>query len=523
MPAVLSADDMDAQMRLVNTQLTEFSPVDLSIELERSSREDFSQIELIVNQQVVPMVFIESTSINATMSRVKDTYSARLPAQPVGAGSIEAELRLDNQTINLPSLLFQVDPISQSQPFVLIASVNEGKPAYIGQVIPIDIYFYFFYQADQMQAELNHFKPANFALIGKAISELKEIRKDVYLQKIRQLVMPEVAQKHLIGPSKINARTYRKDFFGKVVPTEKRLRIEAPETLFSVLPLPAGYGDDFNGLVGQYSWNIEIENPNDLKPGGIMDLKLELNGSLLGQTVFPPDFAYIPEFISSFLITDVNAAYTEGTYTFRYAIRITDEDVTQLPALYWSYFDPDQKAYKKLQSEAVDLKLIPSLGSQIQEPLDGSDESISVDSTILALKPFKIKTRWFRLYYKDIWILGFFYASIYLFVIILLPKIAVLKHKWRSKSYHIYDQAQQNKSNWGYYKPLMEKAILEKLYEKKYVSERVVYFSDLSDHVEDQAIVQILEDLDYSLYSQDRGKEDIKKGRKTLEKLFFSL
>lgn len=522
-PLSLSADDIDAQMRLVNTQLTEFSPIDLSIELEKSSRESFSKMELIINEQVVPIVFFESTPLDPTMFRVKETYLARLPAQPIGTGAIEAELRLDKQVLKLPSLLFKVEPISEQQPFILIASVNDGLPAYIGQVIPIDIYFYFLYQADQMQADLGHLKPANFALIGKASSELIEIRKDVYLQKIRQFVMPEIAQEYLLGPSKIQARAFRKDFFGKIIPAEKSLSIEAPKTLFSVKPLPAGYEEGFNGLVGRYEWNIEVENPDNLRPGGILDLKLELRGSLLGQNVFPPDFSYIPQFRSSFLITDVNTTYREGVYTFDYAIRITDEDVTQLPELYWSYFDPDQKTYVRLSSSAVELNLIQDWASPVQQRETDKKENLSSNNDIVALKRFSLESRWFKIYYKDIWILGFFYVSVYLFVIILLPKLAVLKQKWRSKSDHIYDQAQLNIKNWGYYRPLMEKAILEKLYEKGYISKRIEYFNELDTQLENESIIHILKDLDRSFYAKDREQENFKKGREILEKLFFSL
>jgi hypothetical protein len=143
--------------------------------------------------------------------------------------------------------------------------------------------------------------------------------------------------------------------FGGGVQTIPREISSRPVTI-TVLPLPAGKPASFTGGVGQMKFEAVVDK-TELKANDPITLKITVSGSGNLKFVdaprinFPPDFeVYDPKVNPS-----LNATATAGSKTFEYLIIPRHGGTYKIPAIEFSYFDPQAKQYKTVRSNEYTL------------------------------------------------------------------------------------------------------------------------------------------------------------------------
>ena len=151
------------------------------------------------------------------------------------------------------------------------------------------------------------------------------------------------------------SRSLFEDFFGGGVQTIPREVISRPVNI-TVLPLPEGKPASFSGGVGQMKIEATV-NKTEMKANDPVTMKVTVSGNGNMRFVdaprinFPPDFeVYDPK-----TTTNLNATTTAGSKTFEYLIIPRHGGTYKIPAVEFSYFDPQAKAYKTLRTNEYTL------------------------------------------------------------------------------------------------------------------------------------------------------------------------
>lgn len=181
----------------------------------------------------------------------------------------------------------------------------------------------------------------------------------------KYVLFPQKSGTLTINPCKVEAginqrvqsrsRSIFDDFFGGGVQTVPREATSRPVTI-TVLPLPDGKPASFSGGVGQMKFDAVIDK-TEVKANDPVTMKITVSGNGNMKFVdaprinFPPDFeVYDPK-----INTSLNATTTAGSKTFEYLIIPRHGGAYKIPAIEFSYFDPQARQYRTLRSDEYTL------------------------------------------------------------------------------------------------------------------------------------------------------------------------
>lgn len=121
--------------------------------------------------------------------------------------------------------------------------------------------------------------------------------------------------------------------------------------------MPAG----FNGAVGQYSMTVSV-GPTNVATGDPITVKVQISGRGNINALSLPEQAAWQDFKVYPATADVETSDPlglQGTKTFEQVIAPQNADIKELPALTFSFFDPETKLYRTLAHPAVPLVVRP--------------------------------------------------------------------------------------------------------------------------------------------------------------------
>jgi len=193
---------------------------------------------------------------------------------------------------------------------------------------------------------------------------------------IKQAILyPQRSGKITIGAAKIEMnirqRVQRRvqsifdDFFDSYQDVRRTLTT-TPVTI-DVKALPPGKPSSFSGAVGNYTMKTSINSTN-VKANEAVTVTITFTGNgnirLLKnpEVVFPNDFeTYDPKINENIRTT---AQGTSGTKTFEFTAVPRYAGDFEIPAVYFSYFDPKEGIYKTLSSESFSLHVERGIGGE---------------------------------------------------------------------------------------------------------------------------------------------------------------
>jgi hypothetical protein len=116
----------------------------------------------------------------------------------------------------------------------------------------------------------------------------------------------------------------------------------------------------FNGAVGNYSLNVNA-GPTNLTEGDPITVKIQIAGRGSIENLTLPDISW-PNFITHppDIKTETSDQFGfQGTKTFEYIATPQSPDIKALPAVSFSFFDPDQKIFRTLTQPPIPLVVRP--------------------------------------------------------------------------------------------------------------------------------------------------------------------
>ncbi len=342
----------------------------------------------IVNGQVSASV---SLNYLITAQRVGD-YA--IPAIQVQVGGQV----LTSQPLKLRVVKSDVPTVGGNNSSLQVAFLKLWVPkneVYLGEVLPIEIRLYCHGGQRAQEPQVQPLQSDGFT-VGKSIPPQQtqvQFSNQVYNLVFYKLsVTPVRTGKLTLGPAEgrltllipqNNPRPRRDPFdlfgspfdpFGPRMEARPLSLTSEPQTL-TVLPLPTeNVPPGFNGAVGNFSLSAHA-GPTNVAVGDPITVKVQVTGRgswdtlTLPATEWGQNFkAYPPT--SKFESNDPLGL--EGTKTFEYVITPQMADIKAMPPVSFSFFDPEQKAYRNLQPSAIPLVVRPTAASTMPPSLAGN-------------------------------------------------------------------------------------------------------------------------------------------------------
>ena len=156
-----------------------------------------------------------------------------------------------------------------------------------------------------------------------------------------------------------------------------------------VLPIPStDQPADYRGAVGRYTIIAEIDSKN-VTAGDPITLRLGIAGDGPMELVQAPPLHDIESLAADFLVSDQPLAgfVQDDTKFFVTTIRPRSESVNQIPAIPFSFFDPNKKAYQTIYTQPIDIEVARAEALQLDSIV--SNTTTSDGATDVSLQPDK--------------------------------------------------------------------------------------------------------------------------------------
>ena len=279
----------------------------------------------------------------------------------------------------------------------MVASVSPQQ-VYVGQKTKLQIKVYVKDLSLQLAAAPSLIPNGFTADTSATMNKTKEIVNGMSYEALQfeTNIYPTRAGDMMVGPLQVNGdliyRTKQNDdFFGDLFATEQRrpIALHASAVPLHVLSLPSAPAD-FSGAVGPYDFKASVgpavggAGPTAVKVGDPLTLHMSLTGRgrIKGVT--------LPAFVNSqFKIYDPQVKEDENSKTIEQVIIPTSQNITEVPAVSFSYFDPQEGQYRTMTQGPFPIKVLA------QAPGQEFKAWGFVDKTKMAAeKPFVVKFDW---------------------------------------------------------------------------------------------------------------------------------
>ncbi len=360
-----------------------------------------------------------NTSFSSYMdnSGIRQVASYSYILRPVREGTYnigQASIRAEGKTYRTQPLTIKVtaqsqkpsnpnDPRSKAAKNVLLRVITNKTSLYQGE--PLVASYKVYFSTDIGNPEMLE-EPDYTGFYRKDI-DIKRIttRRERYQGKdfttgtIRQMVLiPQRSGSIKPGaveykiPTQISSG--RRDIFGRMIGKTVNLNISRDFPTLEVKPLPLkNQPSDFSGAVGNYKLDVSLSR-TEVTADESITLKIKVSGSGNLKLLEIPE----PEVPSAFEVYDpkysekisVGATGMNGSKTYEYLLIPRYNGDYKIPPVSFSYFDPDEKRYKTINSEEFTVKVSggsnqpATTGGQIAVP--GKENVDFINEDILFIK-----------------------------------------------------------------------------------------------------------------------------------------
>ena len=187
-------------------------------------------------------------------------------------------------------------------------------------------------------------------------------------------------------------------FFRDLVDLNSTVRrdvtLNAAPVALEVRPLPEeAQPEGFNGAVGSFTMDVSA-SPVDLTAGDPITLTMKIEGRGALEALKMPsfedwrEFKQYPETATTSYRDKIGLS---GTKTFEKVVIPNNSEITELPEIRYSFFDPQKEAYQTLTQAPIPLTVAPNLTAATRPTMianaDGQMLPANISTNIVHIKP----------------------------------------------------------------------------------------------------------------------------------------
>jgi hypothetical protein len=334
----------------------------------------------------------ESTQVNLINGQLSTSlvYNYVLTPQQVGEYQLPAlRVQVGNQVLSSPPVKLRVlaggggdtniSALSQLAFLKLIVSKGE---VYLGEVLPVEIRLYC---QDAQNLQIPQLLAEGFTVgkIAQPIRTQSQVTNRLYNLLIFKTFVAAAKSGNLtLGPAQCSLvlripkagrrRLDPFDMFGSDPFEEffgpraelRQVTLTSQAQAVRVLPLPSQNAPaNFNGAVGQFNLAVHA-SPTNLAVGDPVTVRVQIAGRGTLDTLTLPalnDWEKFKTYPPSSRIETSDPVGIAGVKEFEFVAVPQTAEVKALPAIAFSFFDPEQKSYRLLQQPAIPLVVYPTV------------------------------------------------------------------------------------------------------------------------------------------------------------------
>lgn len=399
-----------------------------------------------------------------------------------------------------------------SQPALKLQAIFTGtNPLYPGQRFYLGYRYLYNSNVDLSEEKLPLLEAKGFKKIGdKQIDNGVEMGLSV--TQVVQKVESDQTGTFTFPASQIVGYTYKLDSRGQKQYDKTPLSSNLSAFEIQVLPFPSkGKPVSFQGAIGNYDFQAKLLSAGQVQVGDKIQLLLTVSGTGELEQVRPPDLCCQPGFSGFFKPSDLppETKLQGDTKTFLVELYVQNPDVSSIPPIEFSFFNPITKSYEKKTSAAIPLNVTVNEKPQIAR---GKEPTIANESS-----PFSPLAIGYKLAIPLglIALIGFGFLVLQSHYFQHKKEVAAIITPLLSES--LYTDAKREESHPELFYPLVIKAIRQKLWEEKQIDS-----VDASlENIPDSPLKTLLVQLENTRFSRE-APMDIKKTIQQLEGLFHT-
>lgn len=263
-------------------------------------------------------------------------------------------------------------PSGNPKDAALVRQSVDHSTAYVGQQIT---YTFSFCQGDQLYGQVEYSPADTPGFVAEALPDPPQGQETIngrlyQVQKKLKALFATAPGKHTIGQASANVAL---DPYSGPQPL-----IAKPVTV-NVIPLPTnGQPADFSGGVGSFHVSVSLDR-QAVRAGETVTCTVAVRGTGNIRTLGEPHLA-LPDSVRLYKAGDAKRSISPGggggatdlmggTATFSFLLLPKQAGTLTIPAIQYSYFDPDARAYRVATSQPVQLTVAPGSGAISEQSL----------------------------------------------------------------------------------------------------------------------------------------------------------
>ncbi len=319
--------------------------------------------------------------INGAMTATVSQSFSLTPTQP-GTYLIPAiQVQVGGETLSSQPLKLTAVKSStasgQGNELAFMKLVVPRKEVYVGEVVPVELQVYIRADAANLQEILAGFDNYGGTPInGEGLTVLKTAhaqRRQAHMGNANYGVATLVTAVSPVKTGELTIKSFEPGFninlplpgqaprdpfgFFQRVETRKVLLSADPLTLTAIAVPKENMPPTFNGAVGSYSLAMTA-GPTNVAAGDPITTRIQISGrGALDSLTLPeqPGWSDFKTYPPTTSIESSDPLGLQGTKTFEQLVVPQSSDIKSLPPVTFSFFDPEQKAYRTLSQPGIPI------------------------------------------------------------------------------------------------------------------------------------------------------------------------
>ena len=354
----------------------------------------------IPNLQIVG----QSSAINMDITRgiSQQTFSYQLAPTQAGDYTIPSlQFNVGGQPLRTQPIQIKVlQPGSATTPAAapppaFVKLVTPKAQLYVGEISEVQVQVYY------QEARLTQYPqlPVDSGFTVGKWNKPTETRVNISnrlygLVVFKQSITPVKAGALALGPATVPVlvadTTRPPDFFGRRA--EREVRLATERVIVQVLPIPENAPPTFAGAVGNFTFAVTA-TPTNLAVGDPITLRVKITGrGALDAIQLPPqpDWSEFKTYPPNSQIEGADPNNNTGTKSFEQVVVPERVGLKVLPPFSFSFFDPDQKAFRTLTSQAFPISVAAGGSMTAMPSLPGGSNAAPAQpaSDLAHIKPY---------------------------------------------------------------------------------------------------------------------------------------
>ncbi len=469
---LFALEDISVSASLDSTSLYEGWPIKGTLDVTHDVNQKVDESAVSMDGKSIKISLLRDVKISPDSPLTVSIYHFTLPSQKKGMYMLPPiSLKVGGKTYKTLSLPYEVQgpvippPVApgatQESLLKLEAFVDGPKELYPGQKTKLTYRYIYRGNIALSKEVLPMLEAEGLLKIGRTDIN-NYVQKNSSIFEVSQEVEAVKPGTYSWGPSIIEGIVYVEDALGNRRYTTTKLVSEVPSVQLIVQPFPSkGKPASFNGAFGQFTFSVSLAGPAKISVEDPIVLDVAIAGTTTNwDHVTLPELCCQPGFAGFFKLSDLPSIGKMQDHTKRFTVTINplSSAIKSIPAIQFSYFEPEKNEYKTLNSNPIAIDVSPAQdiarGNQ-----DGSKQkSYNSGETVVEwmqiyrqMAPIELN-KTFPLYASDLKNRAF--GSWW--VLWLIPfSIALLLLQWRLKAFL--------KEREGYIKPISSQEIYHEM------------------------------------------------------------